>query len=132
MATEFMTSPVGGPGTETVLYEAAAMATVASVCGAARVLGGRSAVGVGENHCTGLEARFNGEVARAAAGIDHEQADEIVRRAVARYEPDLTGRPVGLSFAEAYDQMTLRPRTEWQATYDRVKEQVASWGLPLT
>jgi methylamine--corrinoid protein Co-methyltransferase len=132
LVTEFMTSPVGGPGTATVLYECAAMATVASACGAARVLGVRSAVGVAENHCTGLEARFNGEVAHAAAGIPREQADEIVRQAVAQYEPDLAGRPSGVSFAVAYDPVTLRPRPDWQATYDRVKEQVAGWGLPLT
>jgi methylamine---corrinoid protein Co-methyltransferase len=91
----------------------------------------RSAVGVVENHCTGLEARFNGEAAHAAAGLSREQADEIVKQAVAEYAPVIAGKPVGLPFAEGYDPVTLRPRPEWLAVYDRVKERVAGWGLPL-
>lgn len=128
---EFMTSPVGGPCTDTLLYECVAMAAVASACGADRVLGVRSAVGVVENHCTGLETRFNGEVARAAAGLSREQADEIVKQAVARYEPVLAAKPVGVSFDEAYDPVTVRPKPHWQAIYERVKEEAAGWGLPL-
>jgi methylamine--corrinoid protein Co-methyltransferase len=128
---EFMTSPVSGPGTESLLYECTAMATVASVCGAGRVLGVRSAVGVAENHCTGLEARFNGEVAHAAAGLSREQADEIAKRAVVEYELVIAAGPVGLPFAELYDPVALRPTPEWLAVYDRAKERVAGWGLPL-
>jgi methylamine--corrinoid protein Co-methyltransferase len=132
LLTEFMTSPVGGPCTDTLLYECVGMAAVASACGASRVLGVRSGVGVVENHCTGLEARFNGEVARAAAGLSREEVDEIVRRAVAKYEPLLDQKPSGVAFAEAYDPVTLRPNAGWQAIYERVKEEVAGWGLPLS
>ena len=39
MLTEFMTSPVSGPMTESLLYECVGMATVASTCGAARAWG---------------------------------------------------------------------------------------------
>jgi len=131
LLTEVMTSPVGGPCTETVLFESTAMATIASVCGVSRALGVRSAVGVVEDHCTGLEARFNGEVAHAAAGLPREQADEIVRKAVAKYEPLLPTRPVGLPFAQAYDPVTVRPARQWLEIYDRVREEVAGWGLPL-
>jgi methylamine--corrinoid protein Co-methyltransferase len=127
-----MTSPVGGPCTDTLLYECVGMAAVASACGASRVLGVRSGVGVVENHCTGLEARFNGEVAHAAAGLSREQVDEIVRRAVAKYEPLLDQKPSGVAFAEAYDPVTLRPNAGWRAIYERVKEEVAGWGLPLS
>lgn len=131
LLTEFMTSPVGGPLTETLLYECVAMPAVASACGAARVLGVRSAVGVVHNHCTGLEARFNGEVAQAAAGLPREQVDEIVRKAVAMYEPMLASKPFGKPFDAAYDPVRITPTPEWQAMYDKVKEQVAAWGLPL-
>ena len=131
LLTELMTSPVGGPGTETVLYESLAMATVASVCGASRALGVRSAVGVVKDHVTGLETRFNGEVARAAAGLRREAADEIVRKAVEKYEPDLDQQPVGASFTEAYDPATVTPRPAWLARYEAVKEQARAWGLPL-
>jgi methylamine--corrinoid protein Co-methyltransferase len=132
MLTEFMTSPVGGPLTKTVLYESIAMATVASSCGAARVLGVRSAVGVVKNHCTGLETRFNGEVAQAAAGLSRQQADEIVKKAVAEYEPQLASKPVGVSFEQAYDPVKVQPMPEWLGMYEEVKEQALGWGLPLT
>jgi methylamine--corrinoid protein Co-methyltransferase len=131
LLTEFMTSPVGGPGTETLLYECAGMALVASVCGASRILGVRSAVGVVENHCSGLEARFNGEVAHAAAGMSRQQADQIAKLAVASYLPQLQDKPLGLPFEEVYDLETVQPRQEWLAVYHKVKQQVSSWGLPL-
>ena len=132
LLTEFMTSPVSGPGTETLLYECTAMPLVASVCGASRVLGVRSAVGVVENHCTGLEARFNGEVALAAAGMSREQAEPIVQLALSNYMHRLEPKPIGLSFEKLYDLDTIQPTTEWINIYEKVKDQVALWCLPLT
>jgi methylamine--corrinoid protein Co-methyltransferase len=131
LLTEFMTSPVSGPGTDTLLHECTAMALVASVCGASRVLGVRSAVGVVENHCTGLETRFNGEVAHAAAGMSRSQADDIVRLAVSTYQPKLQAKPIGLPFNQVYNLDTLQPTQAWMDTYRRVKQQVSDWGLPL-
>ncbi|NJD58638.1 MAG: monomethylamine:corrinoid methyltransferase [Anaerolineae bacterium] len=131
LLTEFMTSPVSGPGTESLLYECTAMATVASACGASRVLGVRSAVGVVENHCTGLETRFNGEVAHAAAGLSRSQADEIVKRAVSAYLPQVESKPVGLPFNDVYDLQTVQPKQAWLDVYNKVKEQVSDWKLPL-
>lgn len=131
LLTEFMTSPISGPLTESLLYECVAMATVVSTCGASRLLGVRSAVGVVTNHCTGLEARFNGEVAHAAAGMSRVQADEIVRKAVAQYEPLLGSKPVGKPFNQAYDPVRVCPTPEWQSMYEKVKEQVVAWGLPI-
>ncbi|MFC2029607.1 monomethylamine:corrinoid methyltransferase [Chloroflexota bacterium] len=124
-----MTSPVGGPGTETLLYECVAMATTATVCGAANLLGVRSAVGVIPNHCSGLEGRFNGEIGHAAAGLTREEANGIVEKAVAQYEPVMDTKPVGKPFWEVYDPLTIQPTDEWLAIYDKVKAQSASWGL---
>jgi methylamine--corrinoid protein Co-methyltransferase len=107
------------------------MATVVSVCGASRALGVRSGVGVVENHCTGLETRFNGEVAHAAAGLSREQADEIVKKAIAKYQPVMNQKPVGKPFSEVYDLETMQPTAEWMRVYERVKEDVMGWGLPL-
>jgi methylamine--corrinoid protein Co-methyltransferase len=132
LLTEFMTSPVGGPGTDTLLYECTAMALVASVCGASRVLGVRSAVGVVENHCTGLETRFNGEVAHAAAGMSRAQADDIVKLAIEKYQPQLESKPIGLPFNQVYNLETIQPTQAWVDIYSRVKEQVSGWGLQLT
>jgi methylamine--corrinoid protein Co-methyltransferase len=132
LMTMVMTSPVGGPGTDTVLYECVAMATTASVCGAAQVFGTRSAVGVVANHCSGLEARFNGEVGHAAAGLSRTEAEGIVQRAVAAYEPVMADKPIGKPFNEVYDTDTVTPSEEWLGVYDRVKEEAARWGLRFT
>ena len=91
----------------------------------------RSAVGVEPNHCSGLETRFNGEVAQAAAGLERGQADEIVKQAIAQYEPVLSAKPVGLPFDKVYDPVRVQPTPEWQAMYEKVKEQVSIWGLPF-
>ncbi|HBG75231.1 MAG: hypothetical protein A2X25_12730 [Chloroflexi bacterium GWB2_49_20] len=127
-----MTSPVGGPLTDTLLYECVAMATTASSCGVTQILGVRSAVGVVPHHCTGLEARFNGEVGRAAAGLSRDSANTIVEKAVAKYLPVMDTKPVGRPFWEAYNPITIKPRQDWLDIYDRVKEEARSWGLPLT
>jgi methylamine--corrinoid protein Co-methyltransferase len=132
MLIEFMTSPVSGPMTETLFYECVGMASVASCCGASRVLGVRSAVGVELNHCSGLEARFNGEIAQAAAGLPREHLDEIVRQAIAQYEPVLGSKPIGLPFEQVYDPIRVQPMPEWLSMYDKVKEQVLRWGPPIS
>jgi len=131
LLTEFMTSPVSGPGTESLLYECIGMAAVASACGASRVLGVRSAVGVVENHCSGLETRFNGEVARAVAGMSRTQVEQIVKRAISSYLPLLETKPIGKPFEIVYDLETIRPSKSWLNIYDKVKEEVSRWGLVL-
>jgi hypothetical protein len=127
--TDLPISPLAGPGTETLLYECVAAATIGAVCGASRLMGPRSATGVHLNHCTGLESRFMGEIGHATAGMDREEAEGIVQKAVAEYESELTGKPFGRPFEELYDVTKLRPNAEWLATYDRVKDQVAGWGV---
>jgi len=131
MLSEFMTSPVSGPGTDSLLYECTAMATVISSCGGSRALGVRSGVGVVENHCTGLETRFNGQVAHAAAGLSREQADEIVQKAIAKYKPVMDQKPVGIPFSEAYDLDNMQPIAEWNQLYEWVKDEIIGWGLPM-
>jgi hypothetical protein len=84
-----------------------------------------------ENHCSGLEARLNGEVAHAAAGMSRQQADEIVKRVVENYLPQLQDKPVGHPFESVYDLDTVQPCDEWLAMYHKVKEQLSSWGLPI-
>ncbi|MDJ0924182.1 MAG: monomethylamine:corrinoid methyltransferase [Acidimicrobiia bacterium] len=129
LMTDLPISPLAGPGTETLLYEVVAAATIGTVCGASRLMGPRSATGVHLNHCTGLESRFMGEVGHAVTGMSLDQAEEVVQKAVAEYEPELDGKPFGKPFEELYDVARVRPRDEWLGIYDKVKEEVASWGV---
>jgi hypothetical protein len=84
-----------------------------------------------ENHCTGLETRFNGKVAQAAAGLTRVQADEIVQKAIVKYQPVMDQKPIGLPFSQTYDIKTIQPTSAWMQIYEHVKEDVISWGLPL-
>ncbi len=133
--TPFMTvvtiSPVGGPCTKTLLYEATAIATMATVSGAAALLGPRSACGKGFGNVTGLEARFSSEVGHAVAGMARHKADEIVRAVVPKYKDLLGTEPSGKRFDQAYDLQSLKPCPEWLQIYDEVKEEVSALGVPF-
>jgi len=131
LMTNMTVSPVGGPGTKTLLYECAAYTTLCTVSGISRILGPRSACGTVQDHVSGLEARFNGKVAQAAARLSREQADEIVQRALEYYEGLQDKKPVGQPFQEVYDLKTLQPTREWLAIYDEVLNEVSEWGLSV-
>jgi methylamine---corrinoid protein Co-methyltransferase len=126
-----VTTPVSGPGLKTLFYESAAMALTATVSGAARIMGPRSAAGTVPGHCSGLEARFAGEVGRAAAGMSRLQADELVKKIVPEYIDLLATDLGGQRFDQVYDMSTLSPTAEWLGTYDTAKEEMAKLGLDL-
>jgi methylamine--corrinoid protein Co-methyltransferase len=128
---DVLTSPKGGPCTKTVLYEATAVAATATVSGAARLMGVRSTVGKFQGHATGLEARYNGEVAVAVAGMSRGQINEIVSQVVPKYVDLLDQEPKGKRFDEAYNMHTLRPTPEWDTMYREVKEEIAGLGIPF-
>jgi len=131
LLTDLVITPVGGPGTKTLLYESAAMAITAAASGSCGLIGPRSAAGIHPAHVSGLEARWTAEVAHAAAGISRKEADVLVRKLVALYKPDLDQRPIGKSFTEVYDPITLKPLPEWQSVYDEVKREVQQMGLAV-
>ena len=62
-------------------------------------------------------------------GLDRDQADEIVRKAVAKYEEKMSEKPIGKPFDEVYDPITIKPTKEWKDVYDKVREEAGSWGL---
>ncbi len=129
LLTDVVITPVGGPGTKTLLYETAAMAILASASGACGLIGPRSAVGTVPGHVSGLEARFGAEVAHAAAGMPRHDADALVRRLVERYQGDLEARPSGQHFAEVYDVVRVQPKPEWLTLYEQVKQELRGMGL---
>ncbi|MFW6068843.1 MAG: monomethylamine:corrinoid methyltransferase [Chloroflexota bacterium] len=131
MLTDVVITPVGGPGTKTLLYETAALALTSTVSGASALIGPRSGAGVEPGHVSGLEARFMAEVANAALAMTRQEADAIVRQLVGKYKDDLDTRPCGQHFTEVYDPIMVKPKPEWVATYEEVKEELVEMGLPL-
>jgi methylamine--corrinoid protein Co-methyltransferase len=131
LMTNLTVTPVGGPGTKTLLYETAAFSIMSTVSGISRLLGPRSATGVIPAHFTGLEARFSGQVLRAAAGLNRGRAEELVQRAYACYVEELDKKPYGLPFQEVYDLQTIQPVKAWQQMVDETVDELARWGLPI-
>jgi methylamine--corrinoid protein Co-methyltransferase len=131
LMTNLTITPVGGPGTKTLLYETAAFVIMSTLSGVSRLLGPRSATGVVPGHFTGLEARFSGQVLHAAARLDRGRAEELVQRAYARYVGQLDQKPYGLPFQEVYDLATIQPTKAWQSMVDETVDELAQWGLPI-
>jgi len=100
-----MNKPASGPGTKLILYEVSGLSVVES---------SMSASGVNVKHASGLDSKICGEVAHAAAGMDREQANEIVKKLAGLYEPVLKEKPIGKPFDEVYDVERIRPTAEWQ------------------
>ena len=122
-------TPVGGPGTKTLLYEVAAQTIVAVSSGSAALIGPRSAAGIEPGHVSGLEARFMAEVAHAARGLSRPAADRLVTELVARYQDQLDKRPIGRRFDEVYDPVRVKPTEEWLEIYQAVKDELSGLGL---
>jgi len=122
---------VSGPGTEELLYEVAAGAVVGTVSGM-NVQGAGCTGGSRTDHYTGLEARFIGEVSRAATGLSRERANELVLQLVARYEGTLEEPRYGYPFPEVYDEVTVRPKENWLNVYQQVKDELAGLGISFS
>lgn len=131
LLNDVVITPVGGPGTKTLLYEVAAQAIVAVASGSAALIGPRSAAGTESGHISGLEARFMAEVAHAAAGMSRADANSIVEQLIARYADDLDKRPVGRRFDEVYDPVRVQPTAEWLGVYEEIKSDLRGLGLNL-
>lgn len=122
---------VGGPGTKTVLYELAAYAASMTASGVTVLEASHTAGGAVARHVSGLEAKMCGEVARACRRMSRAEADGLVKKLFARYEPDLETKPIGKPFEEVYDVDTVKPTAEWQQTYDDVRLELVALGLDL-
>ncbi|MCJ7733681.1 MAG: monomethylamine:corrinoid methyltransferase [Anaerolineales bacterium] len=129
LMTNLTNTPVGGPGTKTLLYECIALTVMMTVSGGSRILGPRSATGSITGHFSGLEARFTGELLTAASKLSRDKAEEIVQKAYSKYEQDLAQKPYGKHFKDVYDLKTIQPTAEWCQLYDEVKNEAAGWGL---
>jgi methylamine--corrinoid protein Co-methyltransferase len=123
--------PKSGAGTKELLYETAANSVVNTLVGG-HLEGPGSADGAKPN-CSGLEARFMGEVGHAVArqGLSLHEGNTLVLELLTKYEAifdDPEGNP-GLPFEQVYDLMTIQPKPEWQSMYEEVKGELRQMGL---
>jgi len=120
-----------GLGTEEVLWEIAAASVACTVSGLHQ--GGVGATGgASEDHTSGLENRFNAQVAHASLGMSRQDANGFVLEFLRHYEQTHKNPPKGKPFAELYNLDTLEPTEEWLDIYNRVCDQVVRIGLDVS
>ncbi len=117
-----------GPCTEMILYEGAAVAlSVVSGVHLGPGIVGRSAKEV--DKYTGLESKFYAEVGKAIAGMKREDANEIAKELLKKYEDKFKDPPVGKTFNECYDIEKMKPTKEWVEIYEKVKKDLENLGV---
>jgi methylamine--corrinoid protein Co-methyltransferase len=120
-----------GPGTEQQLWEIAAMAMTISSGGAHVIQGIRKAVLKKPVQGSGLEPRWEAEVARATAGLPRDEVNRLMNYVLSKYESNIADRssPDGYSFSDLYDVNTIVPTSDYLALYERVKTDLQEHGL---
>jgi methylamine--corrinoid protein Co-methyltransferase len=119
-----------GLGTHELLWEVAAGAMIGAVCGLHQHGIGATG-GTEKDHTSGLEARFQAEVALAALGKTREEVNQYVLECLKRYENTLAQPNLGKSFPEVYDLERLQPTQEWQNIYEEVRLALIETGLDM-
>ncbi len=114
---------IAGPCTVMCLLETAAQSITDTASGREVLSGVASAKGVATNYTTAMEARFMGEVAHAAAGMETEKVNRLLDELVGMYETQYKEAPKGKTFNECYDLVKLEPTDEYMQVY---KE---AWGI---
>ncbi|WP_406660378.1 monomethylamine:corrinoid methyltransferase [Methanolobus sp. ZRKC3] len=109
--------------TEMMFYETAAQAIGDTVCGRDILLGPVGAKGGVDDHSSGLESRFMGEIAQVAAQLTLEEANILIRKIYSKYKDKLNNPPKGKPFDKCYrirSEYDLEPTEEYLSIYRRV------------
>lgn len=78
----------------------------------------------------GIEGRWGGELARAAAGIKVSDGVEMVKELLGKYEDKAkVGMPKEDYILERYDMKTLKPDKEYIELYSKMKKELQDMGL---
>jgi methylamine--corrinoid protein Co-methyltransferase len=119
-----------GLGTQQIFWEVAAGAMIGAVCGLHQH-GVGATCGNELDHTSGLEARFQAEVAQAVLGRSRAEVNELVLSCLEKYHDDLVRPDLGKSFPELVDLDTLEYSDEWLDLYEEVKGELGSLGLEM-
>ncbi len=106
------------------LYQSAAQVVLFNACGLSYVWTA--------GH-TGLEARLLGEIMGCTAGMKKDKANELGINIMIKCEELIKKEGPGISvkpFAEAYDLKAIKPLPEFEREMMKVKEDLASMGIP--
>jgi methylamine--corrinoid protein Co-methyltransferase len=119
-----------GLGTPEMLWEVAACAIACTPCGVHQ-MGIGTTGGKETDHTSGLEARFNAEVAHAALVLNRQDANELVLKCLEFYEHTMNDPQPGKPFPYQYNIDTVEPRQEWLDVYHQVRQKLIELGLDM-
>ncbi len=119
-----------GLGTEQIFWEIAAGAMIGAVCGLHQH-GVGATCGNELDHTSGLEARFQAEVAHASVGKTRKEVNELVLICLEKYQDKLVNPDLGKPFPELVDLDTLEYSQEWLDPYYGVKQTLNKMGLDM-
>jgi methylamine--corrinoid protein Co-methyltransferase len=121
-----------GPCTDMYLYEIAASTVAVLACGSASTKHGGGRCGAETDYFGGpLDTRFLRDLGYAAARLKREDANEIVKAVLAKYEDRIRTKnpPLGKKFQDCNDLKTLKPTKEYLDLYDKIKKELEDLGL---
>jgi hypothetical protein len=61
--------------------------------------------------------------------MKRDEANEIVRQLLNKYEDSLHSAPKGLKFWECYDMKTLKPFKEHEELYAKARKELEAYGV---
>jgi methylamine--corrinoid protein Co-methyltransferase len=76
-----------------------------------------------------MNGRWSAQIAHAVVGMKRDEANEIVKQLLTRYEDSLPSAPLGLKFWECYDMKTLKPFKEHEELYANARKELESYGV---
>jgi len=121
-----------GPCTKMALLEAAAHGLTSTVSGA-HLWEFFSARNRNKDRTTPMEARIACEVGYgiAKAKTTRQDANEILKGLLKRYEDNIKDAPLGKTFQECYDVKTITPSQEYTLLYKDTRRELTNLGVPL-
>jgi hypothetical protein len=113
-----------GPMTKMLWYEHSSW-VIASVVSGGSVEVGASVRGTALDYTSPLDPLFASEIAHATAGMRREEANNIVKALLEKYESQLREPPMGKKYQECFDVATGKPKPEFVALYRETRQEMA-------
>ncbi len=120
-----------GPCTEMFFLESAMGLMNHCVSGGSKTTQPRSAGGRYTDYITPVECWWVGDVYKSCAGMTRQQANEIAKAVLPRYEEQLLSPPKGQSIYDCYDLKNQRPLPHYAELFNKVRNELIDLGMPM-
>ena len=122
---------VSGPCTEMFYQETIVGFAAAAASGLSYTIGPRSAGGKYKNHMTPLDIWFAAMCFKGGAALSLDQANEVAKELIPKYEAMHANPPIGRSLPELYDIKTMTPTDEHLNLYLKMRDEAIRLGLKM-